>query len=273
MIFKTTSVKQVIAKVLVDNDMQEESHRIADMLTWCGEAIEKIGYFGNLDTKVTGKDSLPLLTITNYQVALPAGLNNIIQVAYSETESGPFYPMRYGTGSFDYNKGTTVATTVNGTTTYSTTEESGSRETNFSCDYNYVITPGYIKVNKPSGYIMMAYTSMPMDAEGYPLVPDDISYIEALYWYVNMKLHYPAWKEGRIRDAVYYDMRRSWNFYCKQAYGNALMPNADMMESIKNTWNRMIVEFNDNRGFYSTTGQQQLIYNSNSNYGKGQINV
>ena len=88
-----------------------------------------------------------------------------------------------------------------------------------------------------------------------------------------MKLHYPAWKEGRLRDAVYYDMRRSWNFYCKQAYGNALMPNADMMESIKNTWNRMVVEFNDNRSFYSTTGQQQLIYNSNSNYGKGQINV
>ena len=47
MITKTVSVKQVIAKVLTDNDMQEEVHRVADMLTWCAEAIERIGKYVN----------------------------------------------------------------------------------------------------------------------------------------------------------------------------------------------------------------------------------
>ena len=148
------------------------------MLTWCGEAIEKIGYFANLDTKVTGKDSLPLLQVSNYQAALPTGLHTIIQVAYSETESGPFYPMRYGTGSFDYNKGTTVATTVNNVTTYSTTEEVGARTTGYNVDLSYVVTPGYIKLNKQTGYLTIAYTAIPMDEDGYPLVPDDMSYIQ-----------------------------------------------------------------------------------------------
>lgn len=272
MIYRTTSVKQVIAKVMADNNIQEESHRIADMLSWCGEAIEQIGYFINLNTVVTGKDEVPLLQVSNYQAALPTGLHNIIQVAYATSVSGPFYPMRYGTGSFDSRKGTTTSTVVNNETVYSTKEETGNNQTDLSTDFTYVITPGYIKLNKPTGYLMLAYTSIPIDTEGYPLIPDNISFITALYWYVTMKLMYPEWREGRIRDAVYYDARRSWNFYCKQAYGEALMPNADMMESIKNTWNRVVVEMGDNNGFYSTTGQQQTLYNANSNYGKSKTN-
>ena len=36
------------------------------------------------------------------------------------------------------------------------------------------------------------------DDDGYPLVPDLMSYIEAAYWYVTMKLKYPDWLYGKI---------------------------------------------------------------------------
>ena len=104
---------------------------------------------------------------------------------------------------------------------------------------------------------------MPVDAEGYPMVPDVASFHEALYWYINMKLMYPQWTAGQVRDAVYYDARRSWNFYCKQAYGDAMMPDADQMESVKNTWLRLVPSINEHSNFFSTLGEQEIVWNHN----------
>ena len=270
MIYKTVSIKQVIAKVLTDNNIQEETHKISDMISWAAEALERIGAFPQFETHVTGKEGAPLIELANYQAQLPNGTHKIIQVAYADNEKGPFYPMRYATGSFDANRGTTI--TNDGGITY-TTENENPGITSFTSDFVYTVFNNYIKTNQAEGYLMIAYTSIPLDANGYPLVPDDISFIEALYWYITMKLMYPEWREGRIRDAVYYDARRSWNFYCKQAYGNALMPNQDQLEAIKNTWNRLVPELNDHNNFYSTTGQEQHIRNQTNGYGKGYPNI
>jgi len=264
MIYNLVSVKRVISKVFTDLDLQEETHRIVDFISWAGEALEKIGAFPTLETYVTGKGTEPLLKVENYQSSLPIGLHGIIQVAYSQDTDGPYYPMRTATGSFDTVRGMTKETTNlnTGEVTY-TLEDEKENQTSFSKDMCYVITPGYIKVNFKEGYLMMAYTRIPVDADGYPLVPDNISFTEALYWYITMKVLYPQWKDGRVRDAVYYDARRSWNFYCKQAYGTAMMPNADQLESIKNSWLRLIPEIGEHSSFYSTLGQQQNIYNAN----------
>jgi hypothetical protein len=110
----------------------------------------------------------------------------------------------------------------------------------------------------------MAYQAIPTDANGYPLIPDDIDFIEALYWYITMKLLYPEWKMGRVRDEVYYDARRSWNFNCKKAYGNAMMPNVDQLEAIKNQWIRLIPELDEHSNGFATLGERQKIYNQNS---------
>jgi hypothetical protein len=130
-------------------------------------------------------------------------------------------------------------------------------------DFTYVITPGYIKTNVEGGYIMMAYQAIPTDSNNYPMIPDEASFIEAIYWYITMKIYYPQWVAGQIRDAVYYDARRSWNYYCKQAYADALMPNTDSLESIKNSWLRLVPEINEHASGFSTLGQTQMIYRHN----------
>ena len=92
------------------------------------------------------------------------------------------------------------------------------------------------------------------------------SYTEALYWYVLMKFMYPKLLRGEINRYDYYDIRRSWNFYRNQAYAEALMPNEDGLESIKNNWNKLVPEFRDHNTFYSHTGERQIIYNANEQY-------
>ena len=76
-----------------------------------------------------------------------------------------------------------------------------------------------------------------------------------------MKLTYPEWKAGRIRDAVYYDTRSSWNFYRKQAYGHSMMPNIDQLESIKNAWLRLVPEINEHANAFASLNVRQQIYN------------
>jgi hypothetical protein len=304
MIYKTTSVKRVIAKVFTDLNLDEGTHRISDMIEYAGEAVEKIGAFPSFTNKVAGKDDNPLLEVTNYQTRLPYDFHKLIQVSYSANEAGPFYPLRYATGSFDWGSSMTESTTddvvypesqivtlamdlydlsysaaltkINSEPTTrsllnsmlnqmdnDTTRSTATEITDSTFDYTYLITPNYIKLNVETGYVMLAYQAIPTDAEGYPLIPDNQSFIEAIYWYINMKLLYPEWKSGRVRDAVYYDARRSWNYYSKQAYGEALMPNKDQMESIKNTWLRLVPEISEHSTAFSTMGQRQIIYNHN----------
>lgn len=300
MIYKNTSVKRVIAKVFTDLDLQEGDHRVSDMINWAGEALEKIGVFPSFINKVTGKDGNPILAVSNYQTKLPSDFHKLIQVSYAANKTGPFYPMRYATGSFDFGAEDNEVTSTDIThpesalvtlamSLYDLTYEEALSKINSepatrsllnamitdvgrgssisevvdtTGDYTYLIRPNYIKTNIETGFIMLSYQAVPVDIDGYPLIPDDQSFSEAIYWYITMKLLYPKWQNGSIRDAIYYDARRSWNFYCKQAYGNALMPNKDQLESIKNTWLRLIPEINEHATGFSTLGQKQVIYNN-----------
>ena len=135
--------------------------------------------------------------------------------------------------------------------------------TNFSDSLQYSIKPGYIMCNIPTGYLKLSYHSIPVDEDSYPLIPDLPSYFEACYWYVTMKLKYPEYLNGRMNREIYYDIRRSWNFYCKQAYGESLMPNYDELEGMKNAWLKMYPEINEHDTFYSTVGDRQSIYDKN----------
>jgi hypothetical protein len=297
MLYKYTSAKTVIAKIITDLDLPEENLLISDILEWISEGLEKIGAFPQFITRVTGRDDLPLLELSNFQTELPYDFHSLIQVSYSNSINGPFYPMRYGTGSFESNPELSSTSTTNSvipensvvtlamqlyTLSYEdallriNTDAStrsileslleSKTQTSIGSGYSttdciYTIRGGYIKTNIETGYILLSYLAIPTDTEGYPLIPDTVSFRDALYWYVNMKLLYPQWKSGQVRDAVYYDARRSWNYYCKQAYGDAMMPDRGQLESIKNSWLRLIPNINEIDTDFSHLGEQQIVYN------------
>lgn len=135
--------------------------------------------------------------------------------------------------------------------------------TMFSNELQYMTKPGYIMTNIPEGFVKVSYYAIFTDEEAMPMIPDIESYKEAIFWYVTMKLMYPKKLKGQISQGDYYDIRNSYNFYRKQAYVEAMMPGTDEIESIKNTWNKLYTEFDDHDTFFSTTGDEQNIYNQN----------
>ena len=130
-------------------------------------------------------------------------------------------------------------------------------------ELKYTIKPGYIVTSANHGYLKLSYDALPVDDNGYALIPDLMSYIEAVYWYIVMKLTYPEYRSGKVRGEIYYDAKRSWNFYCKQAYAESMMPTQDEMETIKNVWTRLVPIINEGDNFYEGLSDQEIIRNQN----------
>ena len=291
MIYKYISSKQVVSKILSDLDIREEDVRISSILEWIGEAVEKIGSVTQLDRKISGVDGEPIIPIIGNQAQLPASLHRLNQVTYSPNLNGPWIPMSTSTSSFNVWKSTD---TVSGEITdpipsqeliintvrslYNVGSEDALKLINENANIRpmivsllsiagqgitvpnggikYSLKPGYIVTNIPTGYLRISYDAVKVDSNGYMLIPDLMSYIEAVYWYVVMKLKYPEYMSGRMNREIYYDMRRSWNFYCKQAYAESIMPNEDGMEAIKNVWVKLIPNMNA----HSSTFEDITLY-------------
>lgn len=301
MIYKMITSESVIAKIVADLGLEENDIKIADIKSWIGEAMQKIGSINQLETKVV------VLPITQYQCKLPCDLEKLNFVAFSFCNCGGWIPMKKSTGAFsvydkvnngcckmlvkdnaliplvknmfnliddrdaldklnsDGNLRNTLSALMNQYTVCSNNGvvQGYNNCTNFSNTIQYDIKPGYLFSNVPEGYVKLSYLANYTDDNGMPLIPDMPSYFEAIYWYVAMKLLYIEYFTGRKPQHIYYDAKRSWNFYRQQAYAECLMPNENELENIKNTWHTLMPELGSYDTFFSTTGDRQEIYNQN----------
>ena len=114
---------------------------------------------------------------------------------------------------------------------------------NVNYEDTYIVDNDYIKTSFASGKICLSYMAFPTDAECYPLVPDDISFKEAMFWYIYKKLllSSPKFKDNGIN---YQFADQQWKYYCTQARNAANYPDIDKYESFMNQWVRMIPNMN-----------------------------
>src|ERR1700758_1636807 len=186
-----TSVKTVIAKVYRDLDLREEDNFI-NFLEWSAEALEKIGAFTQLESR---RDEVE---INNYVGRLPDDLVYLDLVTYKN------YPILPTDNSIDPLKIDNTQPDIPQYAFYQNKIEnavfvasSGFEGDNTQIKFDkltYKISNGCIKTGIQNGYLKIVYQAMPLDYEGYPLVPDYVEFKEALYWYIVMKYTYPLWR-------------------------------------------------------------------------------
>ena len=299
MIYKQISSKEIIAKVISDLRLQESDHRISDMVEWIGEALDTIGANRQYNIKVAGLEDIPLLQVSNYQVRLPKDLIRPLFIQYSSSENGPFIALKWNSSSLAFRAddtlfagGTsnvygnndivyftmdllnldyeTALSTLNSDPVFKSkisgimNSDSGSTTSyndNGSQSIKYTINNNYIKLNVKEGYIRLVYSAMPLDIDGYPLVPDESSFRDALYWYIVTHLYYPDWVLGTIRDRVFEHAESKWRFYAKQAYAVSLLPDIAQLESIKNQWLKLMPDLFAYDINFSQDSEQEIIYN------------
>ena len=244
MIYNYTRCESVIAKIMADLDSSEVRQRTSDIKEWIFEAVDKIGAPMQYIKKESGEDGLPLLKIEDNQVPLPRDMVFLDGVAYSESERGPWVPMRTSTSIFRNSKKPTSKPII-----LKNPEHSADNKTieDYEIELHehqpmrykamtsqsqlygmngmkyaeridrekpeYFIKPGWMVTNKQHGYIKLAYKAIAVDERGYPLIPDLGSYQEAIYWYVVMKLTFPKFMSCKLGGNSKYAQK-----YASQSY-------------------------------------------------------
>ena len=125
----------------------------------------------------------------------------------------------------------------------------------------YIIDCDYIKTSFQSGQICLSYTAFPIDDECYPLVPQDVSFKEAMFWYIYKKLLLTNPKMNN--NGIDYSLAEGqWKYYCTQARNAANYPDIDRMESFMNQWVRLIPDINrHDLAFESLNTKEDLFRN------------
>jgi len=248
-IYKYCSVKEVIAKVYRDLELKDTS-KVFDMVEWSAEALERIGAVQQLETVIEK------WSVTNYRIGLPCNFDKLNQIYYNG------YPLTHSSSTFGnvlinpYLNSTVDDLTLeklNGNPALLTTNPISykSRDT-------FTINKGYITTSFETGDIYVSYDRIPVDAEGFPMIPDDANYKQALFWYIASMLQLPSWFNGD-KDSRFEHCNQMWTRFAGTAGAKAMMPDLVQLESIKNSWVRLIPNINMGDKFFVELNFQESV--------------
>ena len=272
MIYKNVSAKTIIRKVMRDLKPTNDNWT-DDAIEWIGEALEHIGASPQVETKNT------VLTVSNYIVSLPSDLYYVNQVSINvgispnvvteldevlakikvindQLAINPNQDLNYELRDlnsqvailsglyFADTDSNNLKTLSYGRPTFRKDIHSLGCDNEFS-DFSesYVIENNLIKTSFKDGKICLSYTAFPVDEECYPLVPDDISFREAMFWYIYKKMLLGGYMPNA--NGMTYDIaEQQWKYYCTQARNSANYPDIAGYESFLNQWVRLVPNIN-----------------------------
>ena len=289
MIYKNTSCKTIIRKVMRDLKPPHDNWT-DDAVEWIGEALEHIGASPQLETKQC------ILNIKDYKAHLPYDLYYINQVSINKNvapsvkteldalllkinevkailDSDPSQEVNTElrvlnsrlpvlTSLYFKNSGDLELLSYCKATFRKDLHCEGCSNELASSEHWYVIENNLIKTDMINGQICLSYKSFPTDEDCYPLVPDDISFREAMFWYIYKKLLLGGFVPA-ANGITYEVAEQFWLKYCTQARNNANFPDIDNYESFMNQWVRLIPEMSHWDEGFNNFGARENLHRDN----------
>lgn len=184
------------------------------------------------------EEKTALIDIKDYRGCLPCDYYDMIQVrTYKEGEYCPRV-FRYTTDSFHHspNKGDSDA-----------------------WDLTYKLQNSIIYTSIKEGTIEIAYHAIKVDKEGYPMIPENSSFIQALELYIKKKVFTILFDQGKINNAVLQNTQQEYAWAVGQAQRDLTMPTIDQMESISNMWTQLLQRNNEHSKGMKQLGRREYI--------------
>jgi hypothetical protein len=124
----------------------------------------------------------------------------------------------------------------------------------------YTIVGDSIRTSFKDGQLAISYYKQKIDTEtGYPMIPDDVSVISAIFWYIAWKYNTRLWMMGREGYADKMQLsEQQWHWYCKQAGTNQMMIyGIDQHENLKDMRHQLIPKQNRYYGFFGNMSRPE----------------
>ena len=208
--------KYISIKVILDNILDHPLLKDVSLERAINHTINFIRIVGCPRMYTEKTEVIP---IENYRGLLPCDLDEVIQVRMKSRDGISHRVFRHTTDSFHM-----------------------SEAKEMSEELTYKIQGGVIFTSLKDGSIEIAYRAIPIDSEGYPLIPDNSSFTRALELYIKKQCFTVLFDLGKITPTVYNNVLQEYAWAVGQAQSDLVRPTIDQMQSITNMWNRLLPE-------------------------------
>lgn len=128
------------------------------------------------------------------------------------------------------------------------------------CSDEYTIIADTIRTSFQEGSVAIAYRRQKVDPEtGYPMVPDEVSVISAITYYITWKFMARMWYMGREGYSDKMQVaEQQWHWYCGQAGTKQMMLyGEDQHQNFTETRNHLIPRRNNYYGYFGKLGRAE----------------
>lgn len=126
-----------------------------------------------------------------------------------------------------------------------------------NCRDEYTIIQGKVlRFSFKEGQVAMAYLRQPLDEDGFPMIPDHVSYTTAITKYVILKACEKEFYSGREGAAQRLQKAESdWQWYCRQAKNKGMaIDTVDEMENLLHQRGYLIPRTSEYNSFFGRLG-------------------
>lgn len=277
---RLVSAKEILARVIRGVGYKLPSIYYDDILEWLPEGLGMLQVTNTLITASTGDQGCPGEIIThNHCASLPVGFVSILAVEDSNglrlpeggdvTDITSQTSIRHlgieasqpRTSVFEvnpYNHQTSdgTPTTAPGTSIPLYGSDVALANSTTSTKHYYKIQGNRIQTSFESGFIRMHYNAIPVCKDGYPLIPDNENFKQALEWHILRRL-IGAGYEHKVFNYDYCD--NQFEKYAARGMGEVSFPSPDTMARIHHSTVRLIPPYRFHSDFFVNSESDEIL--------------
>lgn len=116
-----------------------------------------------------------------------------------------------------------------------------------------------IKTSFEKGSVIVSYLGLPVDCDGYQLIPDNVKVRMAVRYYILFSHLEPFYDIGKITDKAFKRIEQKKDWYMGGAQSSTQLHNIDHANAMANSINRLLIDDRVRDNFYETLGNKETI--------------
>ena len=109
--------------------------------------------------------------------------------------------------------------------------------------------------------IEVSYYAIPVDENGWPLLPDNASFLLAFESYIKVKVFTTYFEMNQLQQTVLMNAQQEYAWRAGQAQNEFVLPSEDDMETLTRVWNNLIIRTTSHKNGFATEHNREYLKN------------